>query len=89
MARKANVRVEAKRLPSNASKAERDKALTTLLRILKRACNEYGVSASLKEREFFVRKCDIRRRKRQMRLRVTQEGAEGLLDNNKERRDFV
>lgn len=71
----ANVRVEARRLPPNASKAERDKSLSQLLRIFKRACNEYGIMHELKERESFVRKTDIKRRKKQARIRASMEVA--------------
>jgi ribosomal protein S21 len=65
-----NVRVEAKRLPPNASRNDRDRSLQTLLKILKRACNEYGIPNILKEKEFFQRPCDIRRRKREAKKRA-------------------
>ena len=68
MANKVNVRVEAKRLHPNASRYEREVAVTRLLRALKRQCNEVGVMQDYRDHEFFQRKCDLRRRKRQMRL---------------------
>lgn len=80
MARKPNVRIEAKRLSPNASRAERDRSLTTLLRIFKRACNEAGIMHSLKEHEYFIRKTDIKRRKKMIKAR----GAAEALENEKE-----
>ena len=68
-----NVRVEAKRLPPNASRQERDVNLQRLLRIFKRMCNEAGVMHSLKEHEFFQRKCDIRRRKDSLRKMAARQ----------------
>jgi len=73
MANKVRVRVEAKRLPMNASRQERDIHIQRLLRVLKRACNEYGVQQSLKEHEFYQRPCDIRRRKKALRLMAARQ----------------
>lgn len=73
--RRANVRIEAKRLP-NATKADRDRSLAQMLRILKRACNEYGVMHSLKEHEFFIRKTDKKRRKKMLKIRGALEALE-------------
>ena len=68
-----NVRIEARRLPPGATKSDRDRATQSLLRTFKRACNEAGVMHKYKEKEFFVRKCDIRRRKELMRRRAPLE----------------
>ena len=62
-----NVRVEARRLPHNVSKEDRNKALNNLLKVFKRACDDAGLNDEMKERKNFVRKTDIRRRKKQMR----------------------
>jgi ribosomal protein S21 len=70
---KTRVRVEAKRLPQNATRQEREYNLVKLLRIFKRACNDYGVMHSFKEHEFFVRKCDVRRRKRIAKLAASRQ----------------
>jgi len=80
--RKANVRIEAKRLSPNASRAERDKSLAILLRIFKRACNEAGIMHSLKEHESFIRKTDIKRRKKMMKLRGAAEALEAEKEAN-------
>lgn len=73
MARRANVRVEARRLPPNASKYDRERSLGQLLKIFKRACNEYGIMHTLKDHEFFIRKTDIKRRKEIMKRRAPME----------------
>ncbi len=86
MARRANVRVEARRLPPNASRADRDRSLMQLLRIFKRACNEYGIMHELKEREYFVRKTDIKRRKKQMKIRAPLEALKNAQEENKKER---
>lgn len=61
---RALVRVEAKKFMGNASRQEQARQLVQLLRIFKRQCNEYGISHKFKEKEFFQRPCDVRRRKR-------------------------
>jgi ribosomal protein S21 len=87
MARRPNVRVEAKRLPFNASKAERDRAAVTLLRIFKRACNEAGVMSTFKEHEFFIRPTDVKRRKRMNKIRGAAR-AEEEKTTKKEKKDY-
>ena len=82
-----NVRIEARRLPPNASKSERDRAVQSLLRTLKRACSEAGVTHELKEHEFFTRKCDIRRRKRVMKARAPMEAELKAKEEAKEKKD--
>jgi ribosomal protein S21 len=59
---KVRVRVEVKKLP-----------ISVALRILKKKCTEYGIPHELKEHEFFVRKCDKRRRKRMHRLMMARQ----------------
>lgn len=68
----ARVRVEAKRLPSTASRRERDDNLQRLLKIFKRACEDYGIPAMMKEKESFVRECDKRRWKRVAKLEAAR-----------------
>lgn len=79
---KCRVRVEMKKLPLNASRQDRERSLSILLRILKRACNDYGIPHSLKEHEFFQRKCDLRRRKKQQARLMARLG--GNLENQQE-----
>jgi ribosomal protein S21 len=80
---KARVRVEAKKLPPNASRQDREYQLVRLLRIFKRMCNEYGIPAAYKEHEFFVRKCDKRRRKRMAKKAAArQEGTDKIQEGD-------
>lgn len=60
-------------MPPNASRSERDKCLTQMLRILKRKCSDYGIPHSLKEHQFFVRACDKRRRKAERRKMAARQ----------------
>jgi ribosomal protein S21 len=61
------VRVEAKKLPPNPTRQEREKSCIQLQRAFKRACNEYGIMHSIKEHEFFIRKTDKNRRKKMLK----------------------
>lgn len=70
----ARVRVEARRLPMNPTRQEREKSLGILLRIFKRACNEYGIPHILKEKQSFIRKTDKNRRKRMMKKLAAKLG---------------
>lgn len=81
-----NVRVEARRMSSNASKADRDKNINALLRIFKRACDDAGIMAELNDREFFVRNSDKKRRKRDNKARAILEAKENK--NKNQNNDF-
>lgn len=61
------VRVEAKRLPPNPTRQERERSCVQLLRSFKRACNEYGIMHSVREHEFFIRKTDKKRHKKMIK----------------------
>lgn len=61
---KARVRVEAKRLPHNAGPDERHRNFENMLRIFRRAVNEYGVLTEAKRREYYEKPSEQRRRKR-------------------------
>lgn len=67
------VRVEAKRLPPNATRQEREKSAQQLLRVFKRACNEYGVMHMYKEHEFYIRPGDKKRRAKAARKNLQIE----------------
>lgn len=69
---KARVRVEAKRMSNNASKSEKDMNLKNLLRAFNKACKKYGIIKEYNEREYFTRKCDIDRKKREMKLAIAR-----------------
>lgn len=83
MANVARVRVEAKRLPHNASGKERMDNLQRLLKVFKRQCNEYGVLQSFRDHEFFQRKCDLRRRKDAMRKMAARQEFKDPAERNK------
>lgn len=73
---KTRVRVEMKKLPLNASRQERERSVAILLRIFKKMCENYGIQQECREREFFQRPCDVRRRKRQQaQLMARTDGA--------------
>lgn len=80
---KVRVRVEAKRISLNASKQEKEQNFQRLWRAFNKACKEYGVIQEYNEREYFTRKCDIRRKKKEMRLAVTR--GEIKVDDGEER----
>lgn len=86
--RRPNVRVEARRLPPNASRQERDRSIQQLLRVFKRACNEANVMGDFKEHEHFTRPTDKKRRKRMAKVRgalLAQENAAKAKDQERER----
>lgn len=62
--RKANVRVEARDLPPNASQYEREKAFRTMLSIFKRQVNDLGILSEYKERQYYESPGEKRKRKR-------------------------
>lgn len=71
--RKSRVRVEAKKMPHNATRQDRERSFVQLMRIFKRKCNEYGILNSLKKYEFFERKTDVRRRKEKARQMTARQ----------------
>lgn len=64
---KVRARVELKKLPINATSTEKWKAFEKLKRDFKKAVHQARVLHDLKDHEFFVRKCDIKRRKKAMK----------------------
>lgn len=76
MANKVRARVEAKSLPANATKQERDQAFKLFLSAFKKRCEDYGIKKAYKEHEFFERKPEKDRRKRkEAALRRAKEEA--------------
>lgn len=61
--RKANVRIESKSLPPNASKYEREKAFRTMLSQFKRQVNDLGIISEYKERKYYESPSEKRKRK--------------------------
>ena len=72
--KKANVRIEIRKLPPHADRKDREKSLTKALRDLKRECDAYGVLKSYKSHEFYTRPGDIRRRKEAAKRHLQQRG---------------
>lgn len=70
----ARVRVEAKRLSPNPSRQEREKSCVSLLRALKRACDDYGINHAYKEHQYFIRKTDKRRQKESLKKYAARFG---------------
>ena len=65
----ARVRVEAKKMPHNASEYERRKNFDNMFKAFKRAVEDYGVMPQCKEHEYYEKPSDKKRRKRRQRLR--------------------
>lgn len=81
---KCRVRVEMKRLPPHATKQDYERSLAILLKILKRACTDYGIPKMYKEHEFFERPTDKRRRKRMQAKLAAQLGLNKLENEQQE-----
>jgi len=81
-----NVRIEAKRLPLNANRSDRERSSQTLIRVFKRACNEAGIMHDFKEHEFFIRRTDKKRRKKMLKIRGAAEGVKTEEVNQREYR---
>lgn len=78
--RKANVRVEARDLPPNASQYEREKAFRTMLSAFKRQVNELGILSEYKERQYYQSPSEKRKKKRKEADQERQkEGARSQL----------
>ena len=74
----ARVRVEARKMYPGA----RQGSIFQLYRNFKRACEDYGIMHEFKEHQFFVRKCDKRRRKKmQKKMMARQEFKEEVPEN--------
>ena len=63
MARRVNVRVEARELHPNASYEEKSRNDKGLLLAFRQACNKAGIQKEIKRREFYETKSQIRRKK--------------------------
>lgn len=62
------VRVEAKKLPFNASYQEKEKEAEQLRKRFGRACYENNILHSIKKYASFIRPCDKRRMKKHKKL---------------------
>jgi ribosomal protein S21 len=62
--RKANVKVEAKDLPYNASRDEIDRNFRNLMAAFRQQCNKAGILKEIKKREFYETPSRIARKKR-------------------------
>jgi len=61
--RKANVRVEAKDLPYNASRDEVDRNFRNLMAAFRQQCNKAGILKEIKKREYYETPSRVRRKK--------------------------
>jgi len=86
-----NVRVELKQY-YGSNRADRERAAISLLRQFKRAVNEAGVLHALKEKEFYEKPGDKRRRKRRyaelQRKYASQGGEDYSFRRYKDRRGY-
>lgn len=64
MANPARVRVELKKLPSNASYEQEEKAFKMMFSIFKRRVNESGILTECKSRQYYETPGEKKRRKR-------------------------
>lgn len=84
--KKANVRIELKRLPPHADRRDRDKNLQRALRELKKECSK--VMQSYKEHEFYTRPGDYQRRKEARRRQLQQLNNLGIEKKQEEEREW-
>jgi len=61
--RKANVRVEAKDIPYNASRDEVDRNFRNLMAAFRQQCNKAGILKEIKKREFYETPSRMARKK--------------------------
>jgi len=62
--RKANVRVEARDLPFNASREERERNFKGLMSTFRQACNKAGIMKQIKKKEYYESPSILARRKK-------------------------
>lgn len=62
--RKANVRVEARDLPYNASREERERNFKGLMSAFRQACNKAGIMKQIKKKEYYESPSILARRKK-------------------------
>lgn len=68
----ARVRVTLDMLPKGVQRAGRDKQLDVLKKILKRACNLYGIPHELKERQFYIKPGEKKRKAERLKKAVAR-----------------
>ena len=61
--RKANVKVEAKDIPYNASRDEIDRNFRNLMAAFRQQCNKAGILKEIKKREFYETPSRVKRKK--------------------------
>lgn len=84
--RRATVRVEAKKLPHNASFEDRQRNFENLLRVFNRQVQDAGIMHLYKKYEFYEKPSDVERRKRRQRKLNAMQGSSV---KRKEKRDFL
>jgi ribosomal protein S21 len=87
--RKANVRVEARDLPYNASREERDRNFRGLMSAFRQACNKAGIMKQIKKKEYYESPSILARRKKRekeatmLKLKLKELFPESANVNNK------
>jgi ribosomal protein S21 len=81
------VRVSYDDLTPSALRQSKDKICVILLRMLKKACQEYGVQQIYKEKEFFVSNGEKRRRRKLRKKLAILKGTTEQPQNNNTRYD--
>lgn len=84
----ARVRVTFDMLPKAIQRAGRDKQLDFFKKMFKRACNAYGIPKELKEREFYVKPGEKRRKEERYKKAVARGEIKDTRNYDKDVRYF-
>lgn len=84
----ARVRVSFDMLPKAVQRSGRDKQLDVLKKMFKRACNTYGIPREIKEREFYVKPGEKRRKEERYKKAVARGEIQDHRDYDREPRYF-
>ncbi len=79
----ARVRVSFDMLPKAVQRAGREKQLEVMKKMFKRACNSYGLFHEMKEREYYVKPGEKRRKA----LRLAKAAARGEIQDRSQKEE--
>jgi len=68
----ARVRVSLDMFPKNVQRANKDKQLDILKKAFKRACGSFGLFQELKEREFYIKPGEKRRKAKMLKKAIAR-----------------
>lgn len=68
----ALVRISVDMLPKSVQRAGRDKQFDIMKKIFKRACENYGIPHELKEREYYVKPGEKKRKAKRLKKAVAR-----------------